>query len=694
MIFRRLTLHNFRQFVGTHEIFFASEPDRNVTVIHGDNGSGKTTILNAFTWLFYQETSSDFEFPERLASEAGLAELSPQSTLDVYVDLEFEDSGRVYTIRRTTSATKDLEGKRSDSAQTSLRVSFIDETGEVQDPGNPQNFIEHLLPKPLYPFFFFNGERIERLAGPGAYDEVETGVKVLMDIELFDRSIAHLEKEISRRLRDEIAGHSGEEGKQLKVERDKLEEAQSKRRAEVEQNQRNQREMLVEKEEIDKKLALMPELAKLQAERKSAEDAFAVAQDQLKATVVDLCKVVSRDGYLVIAPRVLTTADELLAKAHETGDLPVKIKRQFVDELLNRQECICGRPIIVGSKEHDCVGVWRNRAQSDALDAAVTVTKAEIAPLLTRRQRALDDLDRLQQTRADLKKAIRGLDEKRDQLSSDILKITRNQNVEDPDKLEHRRRQIEQAVQTAMLRVNDLQREIESEQDEIKRLDERLTKLEKTDEQARIAEKRLVAVNNVAGALKRIRDLRHENLQADLSERLSAVWDQIALKDYVCQLGPQYRLTLLKQIGAETAPVLGTSTGEKQILSLAFVGALVDKAKSTYEQYKDDAQRMFRGGLYSIIMDSAFGNLGSDYRRGVAAAIPTLAPQVIVLVSETQWRVEVEQELNPRIGREYVLCLYTQKKKERKVTLRNSDYEYVKQSTDGFERTEPVEVKS
>ena len=158
MIFRRLTLHNFRQFVGTHEIFFASEPDRNVTVIHGDNGSGKTTILNAFTWLFYQETSSDFEFPERLGSEAGLAELSPQSTLDVYVDLEFEDSGRVYTIRRTTSATKDLEGKRSDSAQTSLRVSFIDETGEVQDPGNPQNFIEHLLPKPLYPFFFFNGD--------------------------------------------------------------------------------------------------------------------------------------------------------------------------------------------------------------------------------------------------------------------------------------------------------------------------------------------------------------------------------------------------------------------------------------------------------------------------------------------------------------------------------------------------------
>ena len=51
-------------------------------------------------------------------------------------------------------------------------------------------------------------------------------------------------------------------------------------------------------------------------------------------------------------------------------------------------------------------------------------------------------------------------------------------------------------------------------------------------------------------------------------------------------------------------------------------------------------------------MDSPFGQLGSQYRTGVAKFIPTIASQTILLVSETQWRVEVEnalEQLNPKI---------------------------------------------
>jgi DNA sulfur modification protein DndD len=151
-------------------------------------------------------------------------------------------------------------------------------------------------------------------------------------------------------------------------------------------------------------------------------------------------------------------------------------------------------------------------------------------------------------------------------------------------------------------------------------------------------------------------------------------------------------LSLIKHVNGEKTPVYGAGTGEQQILSLAFVGALVDKARSTYEQYKDDPNRMFRGGRYSIVMDSPFGNLGPDYRRGVATAIPILAPQVIVLVSETQWRIELEQEVNPRVGKEYVLCLRTQKEMERHITLHNRAYEYIRHSIDSNERTEIVEV--
>ena len=52
-----------------------------------------------------------------------------------------------------------------------------------------------MLPPRLHPFFFFNGERIERLARADAYEQIEDGVRTLLDIEIFDRAIGHLDGE-------------------------------------------------------------------------------------------------------------------------------------------------------------------------------------------------------------------------------------------------------------------------------------------------------------------------------------------------------------------------------------------------------------------------------------------------------------------------------------------------------------------
>lgn len=67
MILTKLQLENFRQFFGTQSLEFASKPDRNVTLIHGFNGAGKTALLNAFIWCLYGKTTPDFEDSELLA---------------------------------------------------------------------------------------------------------------------------------------------------------------------------------------------------------------------------------------------------------------------------------------------------------------------------------------------------------------------------------------------------------------------------------------------------------------------------------------------------------------------------------------------------------------------------------------------------------------------------------------------------
>ena len=47
MLLQKLKLVNFRQFYGdTTEIEFSTDAIKNITLIHGENGLGKTTLLN------------------------------------------------------------------------------------------------------------------------------------------------------------------------------------------------------------------------------------------------------------------------------------------------------------------------------------------------------------------------------------------------------------------------------------------------------------------------------------------------------------------------------------------------------------------------------------------------------------------------------------------------------------------------
>ena len=41
MLLKKITLKNFRQFKGVQSVEFATDPQKNVTVIMGENGSGK-----------------------------------------------------------------------------------------------------------------------------------------------------------------------------------------------------------------------------------------------------------------------------------------------------------------------------------------------------------------------------------------------------------------------------------------------------------------------------------------------------------------------------------------------------------------------------------------------------------------------------------------------------------------------------
>ena len=98
MLLQKISITNFRQYKGTTEIIFSTDADRNVTVIMGENGTGKTTLAQAFMWVLYGET--DFKVKELLNRDLR-DNMIPGDEQQVKVELVVQDDvGKYYHIVR------------------------------------------------------------------------------------------------------------------------------------------------------------------------------------------------------------------------------------------------------------------------------------------------------------------------------------------------------------------------------------------------------------------------------------------------------------------------------------------------------------------------------------------------------------------------------------------------------------------
>ncbi len=689
-----LALKNFRQFYGGQELHFAGgEAGKNVTVVHGYNGAGKTALLNAFIWCLYEQTTRDLEASDRLENERAVAEAEVGTPVDVLVRLTFDHQGIQYIVERKRTSTKE-SGNTLAGGTVELKIWGKSPGGELSpvlpNAGERQLLINQWLPPALYPFFFFNGERVERLASPEAYDEVESGVKTLLDVTIFERSVDHLRRVVSPELARELRTHSDKElGDALDLQTG-LEKKRLGLVAEIEQKHTEIKKLHVEIDEYEKKQAAIAGLVTLTERRKTLRGELEACDNADAKIVADLRRSLSKDGYLAFAEPAFVAAENLVGIARQRGEIPAKIKPQFVTDLMEKALCVCGRPLVQGTPEWNTLVQWRAATGLAELEESISQTAAMLAPLRQRGALFATDVDRLQRDRSEI------LARRRDTLKALAIvdQEIGDQKDEDAASLAERlgalRRDLYARQSDQLIAERDL-RTIEEQQHDLR---EKLKKLQAQGDRAQLLKRQIEAVDRVAEALQQVFDIRKDTVRKLLDAQVGEIWRDAAIKDYRASVSDNYRLVLTKKVGAVEQPVLGASTGEKQVLALSFVASLVRALEQNSQD--PEAWRPFGlalGGVFPLVMDSPFGSLEDYYREKVAQWVPKLAQQVVVLVSSTQWRDEAERALAGKIGRSYILELHTTKENAtRRLLLRGNEYSYVVRSEDPYEFTRVQEV--
>jgi DNA sulfur modification protein DndD len=682
-----LRLYNFRPFYGEHGLSFAKTADHNITVIHGNNGSGKTALLNAFTWALYERFTAALASPDQLVNRRALAEATDQETVVCWVEVAFDHDGKQYRVRRSCQATK--RGEEVTQSASEVAMQFVGDDGRwstLPASKNPDDVVGRMLPKSLHQYFFFDGERIEQLVRTDNRAEIAEATQKLLGVKVLDNAIKHLNA-ARKTLEDELSGIGDAETKSLLAQRREKEathDALETRQAEIDQELAHQATL---KQEYSLRLRESGEFESLQRRMDQLTEQERELRDRLQDAKKVLKQAISNRGYTVFLPTVIEKFRAIVRDKEEKGQLPADVKPKFVQELLEIQRCICGMELHPGTPHREAVEAWLQKTGLADVQSTVYRLEGWVNQQEDQQEDFWREVDQEQATINHCKQKLSqieiDLEDLRDQL--------RTSPREDIRQLQERIDEVDRTSERLILEKGRNQERIALLATEISQLRKQVRDRKQNQSKQQLAVKRTEAAQDAIDRLKELKQNQDILFRQELQDTLSALYSEISFKAYIPRISEKYELNLVERVGNQEV-LVGASTGENQILSLSFIGSVVERIRQWSEN------KLVMGpdsSTFPLVMDSPFGSLDEIYRRQVSKLLPGLADQLIVMASPTQWRGEVEEEMLPRVGREYVLVYNSPRddlQGDTTMRLGSETYPLIRQSPDEFEFTEIMEV--
>lgn len=224
MYFTKVELHNFGIYRGHHEMCLSNRTgERNITLIGGLNGRGKTTFLDAILLALYGRQATRYIQESARSYERLLLEHINRHPTDdeTYVAVSLRlDSGVTLRVRRGWRAM----GKR---AEESVLVEK-DGAADAYLSESWSYYIEEILPFGIARFFFFDNEKITQLADDASFEQIKGSIRSAIGVSAIDRAIGHAEEVIRRKERDLEAFAQSDGARSYREMAEKLQAADAK----------------------------------------------------------------------------------------------------------------------------------------------------------------------------------------------------------------------------------------------------------------------------------------------------------------------------------------------------------------------------------------------------------------------------------------------------------------------------------
>ncbi|MCG9732367.1 AAA family ATPase [Shewanella sp. Isolate13] len=635
MKFRRIELRNFRQFYGTQEIFFSTDSIKNVTLIHAENGTGKTAFLNAILWCFYEIFTSNFKDPKSLLNKVAKSE----GVKSYGVSVEFEDDGgRIYLVQRAFG----------EGGQVFRIFEVIDDSYTEVDKAN--SFINSVIPKDMAKYFFFQGEGIGKMSGSRGDSVVKTAVREIMGFtiaELALKDVRNIKKEYQKSFSNaDKSGVLSKVQNQIVSLQDSI-ERNRKQLTSVEASIALYESKL---EEIEESLANSDSTAikhihglrvKIESQLSREKQLLTNSQKEKRVLVTDFATTVF--GY-----KLSELALDFIDESEFKGTVPAPYNEQLVTDILKESICICGCDVKPGTDAFNRITDMLKQAADPRLESRIQKARAQLTYIKNDAAKAKSRFTTNIKSLADSESAIVNLKHELEELNVKIKGVQSLEDIQGIEKERERlRRNLKEEIRSserARSLIKSEEAELVLKKSELNRLDTFSTEMNKYKQLTDYAEKVEEALNTTLSKAEK-------DVEYRIISKVNKYLEYFVRQDYKAKLNPA---TFDIRLVDRNDNIVPESDGQALLLSLTFIASLIELSR---ERKNAQGQILTPGAIAPFVIDAPFGDLDNKYKGHVAKAIPNSVEQVILLLSSSHWEGAVEDNIREKIGVEYNMVL-------------------------------------
>ena len=634
MLLESITLENFRQFRHESIDFAQGDNGKNVTIIIGENGTGKTTFAQAFFWCMYGET----EFSDKnMLNKLVAAEMKPGQESKVQVILKLRHGTVNYTLMREQTYRKDYSNRvKGDNTVFDIAIKDANGNTSYVKKSQCESEVKGILPKELSRYFFFDGERIEKMSKDISTGKKATAfaeaVKGLLGLNAMYSAIQHFNPKsrlgVIGSYESSYDSHSNSKIQEYTqtIERCKSEIAKIDARL----------------EELEGQIEQYAEGEELQRQKERLIQKIARAKDSKANVVKAICKDFNSNMSSFFSVALMSRALELLSDRDFTGkDIPY-MHAKTIEYLLNQKVCICGTHLDEGSVPYTKVKALIDFLPPQSISNMISDFKKEAK----RRANAQQDLfSHISDNLAVISQQDEEVTDLQDELHTiegklsggDVRSKVRaiNSEIQLCDKVIRESRAEKDRI---LLRKGGYESEAEradTERRNLTLLDDKNKKIEIYKAYAERIYQELLEVYATSEA----------EIRSKLETTINEIFKQIYEGGLYLTIDEKYHISVYAN---DYDGDVETSTAQSISVIFAFITGIIKMARDNRNASDDDA-KLLSSEPYPLVMDAPLSAFDKRRIKTVCEALPNTAEQVIIFIKDTDGEL-AEEYMGDKIG--------------------------------------------